>query len=134
MADQRELFNLTRLKSQTLLRQRAGIEVPIVDLDIREFPQPGIDHTTRPLANQIKISGTDGKGDKVSDRLTRSGRARREIARSSLSIGRTAPSQGTRHTIGFARSADQRPEFHEGLIKMRTTPSVVSLIRARPAN
>ena len=88
------------------------------DFNIQEFPEVGVDATRRALADEKLAVALDDESDEVA--LSSSG-AFAEIGKSLLQIVFSREAQfihGANVASRRARCADERAEFHQGLVQM----------------
>ncbi len=79
-----------------------------------------IDHTGRPLSNEVSLRPVQDKGDKVPLRGCDAPRTRRKFLNLVEPAGYAMSAERTGFAARFPGRADQRPEFHQRLVERGT--------------
>ncbi len=131
MFDYGEGFDLGEMKSRSVCRHNAlGPGVPRADFDVGEFPQVRVHDAGGPLANEKPAAALDHESDEAPGGCRF---APANLWKFGLPTAVTRDAEaidGAQLAARRAWRADERAEFHEGLIEARARRRVMPVLRS----
>ena len=113
-------FNRRRFNAQDNFRREPRIKLSIENFNVWKFPQMCVHDTGGPLPDQKTTVSLNDKGSKVAGRRCRAFAEVGQFCDAIFAEGDAEFSDRANPALRIARRADQRAEFHEGLVQVRS--------------
>src|ERR1043165_513243 len=130
MPDRGDGFGPREMKSRAVCRGNAlRPGLPRANLDVGEFPQVGVHDAGGALADEKLSAAFDHEGDEISSGCRFAFAPPRKFFLPTAATRDAEAIDGTPLAARRARRADERAEFHEGLIEARARGCVMPVLR-----